>query len=89
MEGWKHLETAIVPTIYDPTIAHQNLEIDTFDAYDIIKKVASKEGLILSPSSAANMVGALKVADTLDKGVIVTVFPDNSDKYGEVIKNLF
>ncbi len=89
MEGWKHLETAIVPTIYDDTLAHKNLEIDTFEAYDMIKKVASCEGLILSPSAAANLVGALKVAENLEQGVVVTVFPDNSDKYGEVINTLF
>lgn len=89
LEGWKHLETAIVPTIYDPTIAHQNLEMDTYNAYDTIKQVAAKEGLLISPSAAANLNGALQVADQLDAGVIVTVFPDNAEKYSEVINNLF
>ncbi len=89
MEGWKHLETAIVPTIYDDTVANKNMDIDTFEAYEMIKKVASREGIILSPSAAANVVGALKIAESLDEGVIVTIFADNSDKYGEIIKNLF
>lgn len=89
LEGWKHLETAIVPTIYDPTIAHQNLEMDTYNAYDTIKRVAATEGLLISPSAAANLNGALQVADQLDAGVIVTVFPDNAEKYSEVINNLF
>ncbi|MEO1050433.1 MAG: PLP-dependent cysteine synthase family protein [Bacteroidota bacterium] len=89
LEGWKHLETAILPGIYDDTIADQNLEIDTYEALDTLKRVANTEGLLISPSSAANLTGALKVANTIDEGVIVTLFPDNAEKYGEVIKNLF
>jgi cysteine synthase B len=44
--------------------------------------------LLLSPSSAANIAGALKVADQIDKGVVVTVLSDNADKYSEVIKRI-
>lgn len=89
LEGWKHLETATVPTIYDDTIADQNLEMDTYQAYEMIKKVAGEEGLLLSPSSAANLIGALRVAEQLEEGTVVTVFPDNAEKYGDVINNLF
>jgi len=89
LEGWKHLETAVVPGIYDDSIAHKNLFIDTYDAYDVIKDAAVKEGLLLSPSSAANLIGAMRVAEEIDEGVIVTVFPDNAEKYGEVIDTIF
>jgi S-sulfo-L-cysteine synthase (O-acetyl-L-serine-dependent) len=89
LEGWKHLETAIVPKIYDDTLADSNLSIDTQEAYDLIKKVASKEGLLLSPSSAANLLGAIKTAQGIEKGVVVTVFPDNAEKYSEVINSIF
>jgi S-sulfo-L-cysteine synthase (O-acetyl-L-serine-dependent) len=89
LEGWKHLETAVVPKIYDPSIADDNLEIDTEEAYRMILEVKNKEGLILSPSSAANLVGAIRVASSIDKGTIVTLLPDNGDKYGELIKKLF
>jgi S-sulfo-L-cysteine synthase (O-acetyl-L-serine-dependent) len=44
---------------------------------------------MLSPSSAANLVGAIRVASAIEKGIIVTLLPDNGDKYGEVIKKLF
>jgi cysteine synthase B len=88
LEGWKHLETAIVPEIYDPTVADENLEISTEDAYQMIVDVYKKEGLILSPSSAANLVGAIHVASGIDKGTVVTLLPDNADKYGELIKKL-
>lgn len=89
LEGWKHMETAIVPKFYDPTLADKSLEVSTFDAYDMVKEVAQKEGLLISPSSAANLVGAIKVANTLDEGMVVTVFPDSADKYSEVLNNIF
>jgi cysteine synthase B len=88
MEGWKHMETAVVPTIYDATIADQNLEVGTEEAYEILKAAYKHEGLLLSPSAAANLAGAIRVAEKLDTGNVVTVFPDNADKYSEVIKKL-
>lgn len=89
LEGWKDMETAIVPTIYDPSLADQFMSIDTFDAYETLKQAAHKEGLMLSPSSAANLKGALDLAEQIDEGVIVTLFPDNAEKYSEIIKSLF
>lgn len=89
LEGWKHLETAKVPQIYDNDLADICLEIPTTESYKLIKEVSRKEGLILSPSSAANLAGAIRVANSLTKGVVVTVFPDNGDKYGEVLKQIF
>ena len=89
LEGWKHLETALVPKIYDAELAHENLWIDTFESYQWIKEAADKEGLLLSPSAAANLIGALKVAEEIEEGVIVTLFPDNGEKYGEVMKEIF
>jgi cysteine synthase B len=88
LEGWKHLETAIVPVIYDPSVGDQNIDVSTEESYEIIRAAAKHEGLLLSPSSAANIAGALKVIDKIDEGVVVTVLPDNSDKYSEVIKRI-
>jgi S-sulfo-L-cysteine synthase (O-acetyl-L-serine-dependent) len=89
LEGWKHLETAIIPGIYDPSTADENLEISTEEAYEMIIEVKEKEGLLISPSSAANLVGAIRVASKLTKGNVVTLLPDNGDKYGELNKKLF
>jgi S-sulfo-L-cysteine synthase (O-acetyl-L-serine-dependent) len=88
LEGWKHLETAVVPGIYDPGLADEQHPVDTFEAYDLIREAARFEGLMLSPSSAANLAGALKVAGKLEEGIVVTVFADNAEKYGEVIRSL-
>jgi len=88
LEGWKHLETAIVPGIYDPSLADKNIEVSTEEAYEIIRAAAKHEGLLLSPSSAANIAGALKIINQIDEGVVVTMLPDNADKYSDVIKRL-
>ena len=89
LEGWKHLETAIVPKIYDENLADQFLAIDTLEAYDLIKKVARKEGLLISPSAAANLLGAIKLGNEIDEGIIVTTFADNAEKYSEVMSHIF
>lgn len=88
MEGWKHLETARVPQIYDATTSDMQLEIDTLDAYAMIITAASTQGLLLSPSAAANLLGALQVAETLDSGVVVTTFADHLSNYPEVMESL-
>jgi cysteine synthase B len=89
LEGWKHLETARVPPIYDARIADENNEVDTLESYEIIKKVAKKEGLIISPSAAANILGAIHLAEKIDSGIIVTTLADDASKYSEVIQSLF
>lgn len=88
MEGWKHLETAVVPGIYDPSVADANYEVSTEEAYEMIKAAHKHEGLLLSPSSAANLAGAIRVAQQLDEGTVVTILPDNADKYSEIIHKL-
>ena len=88
MEGWKHLETALVPAIYDPTLADANYEVSTEEAHEIMRAAHRHEGLLLSPSSAANLAGVLKIAEKLEEGVLVTVLPDNADKYTEIIQKI-
>ncbi|MCX6199141.1 MAG: cysteine synthase family protein [Bacteroidetes bacterium] len=89
LEGWKHLDTANVPQIYDASVADRILEVSSNRAHDIIKEAARKEDLLLSPSSAANLAGALQIASEIEEGVIITVLPDNADKYSEIIKQIF
>ena len=88
LEGWKHLETAVVPKIYDPSVADEIIEITTEESYEMLQRVYDMENLLLSPSSAANIAGALKVASKITEGTIVTILPDNSDKYSEVVNKL-
>jgi cysteine synthase B len=81
LEGLKHMATAIVPGIYDPALADENYEIDTESAHDYARRLGRQEGLLVGVSSGAALACALKVAETIDEGVIVTVFPDGGDKY--------
>ena len=82
LEGLKHLETAIVPPIYDPTVADENIECRTEDAYVMVKRLAREEGLLVGISAGGNVHGALEVAKTAPKGsVIVTVLCDSADRY--------
>lgn len=81
LEGLKHMATAIVPGIYDPALADENIGIETEEAYEMVKRLARQEGLLVGISSGANVASALKVARQLTQGVVVTVFCDNADKY--------
>jgi cysteine synthase B len=84
LEGWKHMATAIVPGIYDETLADANLSVRTEDAYRLVKRAAREEGLLLSPSAAAALDGCFQVAATLkadERAVFVTIFPDSGTKY--------
>ncbi|MGQ0551145.1 MAG: PLP-dependent cysteine synthase family protein [Armatimonadota bacterium] len=81
IEGWKHLPTAIVPGIYDPSVPHRTLRIATDDAYVMTRRLAAEEGVFAGPSSGAALVAALAVARELSAGVVVVVFPDGGDRY--------
>jgi len=84
LEGWKHMETALVPSIYDPTLANENLAVSTEESYRLVKRLAREEGLLVSPSAAAALLGCFKVAKSIPRdqhAVIVTVFADSASKY--------
>ncbi len=84
LEGLKHMATAIVPKIYDPSLADEDLGVRTEDAYRMVKRLAREEGLLVGISSGAALHGCFEVARSLPRGqraVIVTVFPDSGDKY--------
>lgn len=81
VEGLKHMASAIVPAIYDQALADDALEIATEDAQALTRRLAREAGLFVGPSSGAALAGCLEVARTLDRGVIVTIFPDGGDRY--------
>jgi S-sulfo-L-cysteine synthase (O-acetyl-L-serine-dependent) len=84
IEGAKHLPTAIVPRIYDSSLADENLEISTEAAHEMARRLAREHGLLVGVSAAAAVVGSLQVADSLKKNQsakIVTILCDSGDKY--------
>ena len=85
LEGTKHMPTAIVPGIYDPSLASENLWLETEDAHNMVKQLAKQEGLLVGISAGGNIVAALIIAKRLHahnkRGVIVTILCDSADKY--------
>src|SRR5215472_5616098 len=81
LEGLKHMESAIVPAIYDPTLADEDLRVGTEDAYRMVRRLAREEGMMAGISSGAAMCATLQVAAKIDRGVVVTIFPDGAEKY--------
>ncbi len=85
LEGLKHMESAIRPGIYDPGLADQALSVRTEEAHAMALRLAREEGYLVGISSAAAMIGALRLAEHLAEraqpGIVVTLFPDNAYKY--------
>jgi cysteine synthase B len=84
LEGLKHMATAIVPRIYDPKLADEDLAIRTEDAHRMVKRLAQEEGILAGVSSGAAICGCFDVARRLprdQRAVIVTLFPDSGEKY--------
>jgi S-sulfo-L-cysteine synthase (O-acetyl-L-serine-dependent) len=84
LEGLKHMATAIVPGIYDATLADEDIQMRTEDAYKLVRRLAREDGLLVGVSSGAALAGCFAVARQIpqsEHAVIVTVFPDSGDKY--------
>jgi len=81
LEGLKHMPTAIKPGIYDPLFADETREVRTEDAHEMVLRLAREGGLFVGISSGAAAVAALRVAEELDEGVVVTLFPDAGYKF--------
>ncbi len=81
LEGLKHLDSSIIPGIYDPSLVDLNFSITTDEAQTMTKRLAREEGVLVGLSSGAVLAASLKLADQIEKGVIVTVFPDRGERY--------
>lgn len=85
LEGLKHMGSAIVPAIYNPHLADRNLEIETEAAYDMARRLAREEGLLVGISAAAAVVASARIAEEESaagrQAVVVTILCDGADKY--------
>lgn len=81
LEGMKHMPSAIVPSIYDPALADENLEVSTEEAYEMVKRLAKEDGLFVGISSGAAVAASLKAASRVEHGVVVTILCDDGMKY--------
>jgi len=81
LEGLKHLATAHIPEIFDPSVPDETLTVDTESAYAMARRLARSEGLLVGVSAAAAVDAALRVAERLDQGTVVVLLPDSGLKY--------
>jgi S-sulfo-L-cysteine synthase (O-acetyl-L-serine-dependent) len=81
LEGLKHMETAMVPAIYDPSMADADLRVSTEEAHRAVRRLAREAGLMVGISAGAALAATLQFARGLERGVVVTVFPDGAEKY--------
>ena len=84
LEGLKHMATAMVPAIYDPSVADANLHVRTEDAFAMVRRFARESGLLAGVSSGAALCACRKIAQNLgrdENAVIVTFFPDSGERY--------
>ncbi|MBI4710771.1 MAG: pyridoxal-phosphate dependent enzyme, partial [Nitrospirae bacterium] len=81
IEGLKYMKNSIVPGIYDSGFPDETIYVNTDEAYDMVRKIITIEGLPVGHSSGAALAGALQIAKKIDEGVIVTIFPDGGDRY--------
>src|SRR5574341_750182 len=80
-EGLKHMPTAIKPGIYDETVPDEQITVQTEDAHRMCRRLAREQGILVGVSAGAALAGALRIAEGLDEGVVVTLLPDSASKY--------
>lgn len=81
LEGLKFLETSIVPSIWDPTLADEHMAAPTEPSITMMRRLAREEGILAGVSSGAAAWAAIQLASRLETGVVVTIFPDSGDRY--------
>jgi cysteine synthase B len=87
IQGLKNMEEAIVPSIYDPSQIDITIMVETEAAYEMTRRIVSREGIFVGMSSGAAMFAAVEIAKQIKSGTIVVIFPDRGEKY--LSTNLF
>jgi S-sulfo-L-cysteine synthase (O-acetyl-L-serine-dependent) len=81
LEGLKHMASAIVPGIYDPSLADEDISVGTEEAWIMMQRVAREEGILAGVSGGAALVAARRIASSIDEGFIVVIIPDSGERY--------
>jgi cysteine synthase B len=81
IQGLKNLEEAIVPAIYSAENVDRHIMIESEDAFELARQTARAEGILVGMSSGAALYAARTIAQEIESGVIVTIFPDRGEKY--------
>ena len=75
------MPTAIRPGIFDESVIDQTIPIETEDAYQMVRRLGREEGLFVGISAGAAAAAAIRLAELLESGTVVTIFPDAGYKY--------
>jgi cysteine synthase B len=81
LEGLKHMESSIIPGIYDASLPDEHMVVGTEDGWDMADRLASEEGLHVGHSTGANVFAAVEIAKRIGTGCVVTVACDRGDRY--------
>lgn len=81
IQGLKNMTEAMVPAIYDPSMLDNKLMVEDGEAFDVTRRLVTREGIFVGMSSGAAVAGALKIANDMDSGTIVVILPDRGDRY--------
>ncbi|HIE23862.1 MAG TPA: cysteine synthase family protein [Candidatus Korarchaeota archaeon] len=81
IQGLKNMQEAIVPKIFDRKVVDRTIVVSTKDAYEWALKLTKIEGIFVGQSSGAAMCAAHQIAEEVEKGVFVVIFPDLGFKY--------
>jgi len=81
IQGLKNMEEALVPSIYDPSQIDETVMVETEDAFEMTRQLATEEGIFAGMSSGAAMIAAVETAKKANSGIIVVIFPDRGDRY--------
>jgi cysteine synthase B len=81
LEGLKHMASSPLPGIYDPGFAHRQIDVSTEDAYQISRRLAREEGLLVGISAGSAVSAAIELGKEIEAGQIVVILPDSASKY--------
>lgn len=81
LEGLKHMDSSLVPEIYDASMPDEHMTVRTEDGWDMADRLANEEGLHVGHSTGANVFAAMKIAERIKEGCVVTIACDRGDRY--------
>jgi cysteine synthase B len=81
LEGLKHMDSSIVPEIYDPSLPDEHMSVGTEEGWDMADRLGREEGLHVGHSTGANVYAALEIGKRIGRGCVVTIACDRGDRY--------
>jgi len=81
IQGLKNMKESYRPGIFDRNRLDGTVNILDEDAFEMARRLAREEGLLVGMSSGAAMHVALQQARELDEGLLVVIFPDSGERY--------